>query len=132
MFHDFLIILPEDEIINHLSPRSLETVVIAAFRTKLKFGFIRIVQENTITITAHKERNTLVERVLNGTITRLVTVPHLVGFAATVQLAGLFSQAEEVFVTTEGLVFQFALPVTDMPLIGIITEQQFLILVEYL
>lgn len=41
---------------------SLETVVIAAFRTKLKFGLIRIVQENTITITAHKERNTLVER----------------------------------------------------------------------
>ena len=62
MFHDFLIILPEDELINHLSPRSLETVVIAAFRTKLKFGLIRIVQENTITITAHKERNTLVER----------------------------------------------------------------------
>ena len=129
---DFFIIFSEDEIINHFAIRCFEAIVVTALGTELELCLIRIIQKDAIAIAAHKERDALVEGVFHNAVTGFIAVPHLIGFAAAVQFACLLTQAEEVFVPAEGLVFHFAGSFADVTLIGIVAEQEFLILVEYL
>ena len=129
---NFLIVLAEDKIVDHFTVRSFKAVIVATFRTELEFRFVRIIKKNTIPITAHKERNTLVERIFHYTVTGFVTIPHLIRFATTVHLSCLFSQSEKMLVTTEHFIFRLLCSFTHMPLVGIITKQEFLILIKYL
>ena len=99
--HYLLVILSEDEIIYHLTVRSLKAIVVAAFCSELELCLVCIVQEDTIAVAAHKERNALVERIFDCTVARLVAIPHLIALASSVKLACLFTKSEEVFVTAK-------------------------------
>ena len=129
---DFFVVFAEDKVINHFAVRGFEAVIITAFRTELEFRFIRIIQEDAIPIAAHKERDTFVKRVFSYAVTRLVTIPHLIRLSATVHLARFLTKTEKMLVTAENLIFHFPCSFTHMPLVGIVTKQEFLILVEYL
>ena len=129
---DFLIVLAEDEVVNHLPVRRLEAVIITAFRSELKFCLIRIIKENTIPVTAHKERDALVKRVFHHTVTRFIAVPHLVRFSSAVDLAGLLPKPEEMLVTAKRFIFHLLRAFAYVSFIGIVTEEEFLIFVEYL
>ena len=129
LFHDFLIILTEDKIVNHLPTRSFKAVIITAFSAEFEFCLIRVIQKYTIAITTHKERDTLVQGIFHNAVTRFIT---LIRFATTVQLAGLFTQTEEMLISAQSFILHFTLSIADMPLVGIVAEEELLILVEYL
>ena len=127
---DYLLeILPEDEIIYHLPVRHFKAVPVAAFGPELELGLVSIVEEYAVAVVAHEERDAFIERILNRAVTRLVAVPHLVLLAPAVELTGLFSEAEEMFVTPENLVFNLPRTVNDPSPVGAVAEKEFLIFV---
>ena len=129
---DVFVVPPKDKVIDHLPAGHLERVVVAALGTELELALVRIVHENAVSVAAQKEGNGLIEWVLDGAVTRLVAVPHLIGFAPSVQGAGLLAQPEEVFVAAQGLVLRLALSVAQVSAVGVVAEQEFLVFVEHL
>ena len=129
---DFFIVFTEDKVIYHFPVRRFKAVIITAFRSEFEFRLIGVIKENTIPVIAHKERNTLVKRIFYHTITRFVTIPHLIRLATTVHLSRFLTKSEEVLVTTKHFIFHLLRSFTNMAFIGIITKQKFLIFIEYL
>ena len=131
MTDNFLIVLTEHKVIYHFTTRSFKAVILAAFRSKLKLRLIRIIEENSITVAAHKERNTLIQRIIGHTIARAVAVPHFIRLTSTVELASLFAQTEEMLVTSQHFIFHLLVSLTQ-PTVTIVAEKEFLVFVKNL